>query len=174
MTPAFATPPAGSRCATHPDAAATHVCARCGGFLCAGCAGRVVDGRCQACVQRTQGAGGAEGVAQVAAAQRWLIWALVASVASLPLGAFMAVAFPTLPGEVLMIVVFGVYAARAVATFRLASALSMAPLLWAIGALLPNLIGIIVLLVVNHRATTRLRDAGWTVGLLGGRPPRAG
>ena len=49
--PPAAPAPAGSRCAAHADTPATHICSRCGAFMCAGCA--QADGiRCSACLTR--------------------------------------------------------------------------------------------------------------------------
>ena len=43
--------PEGTRCAAHAEAPATHICARCGGFMCAGCS--ALDGNlCASCVGR--------------------------------------------------------------------------------------------------------------------------
>ena len=66
----------------------------------------------------------------------------------------------------------------AVAVYRLSRALGsgvLGGLLWCVGSFLPNLVGVIVLVVVSARATSRLKKAGLKVGLLGAkladRPP---
>ncbi|MDP1920082.1 MAG: hypothetical protein Q8L14_27805 [Myxococcales bacterium] len=42
--------PTGSRCATHADSIATHICSRCGAFMCSVCG--TVDGLCGTCLAR--------------------------------------------------------------------------------------------------------------------------
>ncbi len=110
----------------------------------------------------------------IADAQRQIMLAVLAGI--------LAVLFTQLPsplsGEaqgfrevaaiVIVAVVVGVRLWMAVATYRLAGALgSKVAVLWAIGGFLPNLIGLIVLVVLSSRASSRLKKAGIKVGLLG-------
>jgi len=113
----------------------------------------------------------------VAAGQRMVIWALLGGLLALGLtawlggalgagGATLAYAFTVLS--------IGVRIWMAFAVFQLARALgSRLALLWAVGAFLPGLIGLLVLLVLSARGTSRLKLAGLKVGLLGARLPEA-
>lgn len=78
----------------------------------------------------------------------------------------------TAGGIAYLVVVIGVRAWMAVATWRLARALgSKVAILWAIGGFLPNIVGLLVLAVLSSRATGRLRKAGLRVGLMGAQLP---
>ena len=60
----------------------------------------------------------------------------------------------------------------AVAVYRVAKAMvSKLGVLLAIGAFLPNLIGLLVLAAVSARATKHLKNAGLRVGFLGAKLP---
>lgn len=169
--PPHAAPPPDAKCGHHPDVSAVATCSRCGLWVCGPCTRRYGGETpfCEACFAlRSPKRGGA--AEEVARAQRGLMLSLVLSLAALPAGLVASVWFPALPREVLLVALPLIYVSRAIATFMLASALQRSPLLWALGSLVPNIVGIIVLLVINHLATTRLRELGWTVGLFGGRP----
>lgn len=114
----------------------------------------------------------------VADRQRHVLWAFLAGLllqgASLALyaaGGREQVELAGFAPVVILVVVRGV---MAVTVFRLTAALgsSVAPL-WAIGAFLPNLVGLVVLLVANGRATRFLGRAGVKVGFMGARLPDA-
>ncbi len=60
----------------------------------------------------------------------------------------------------------------AIAVYRVAKAMgSKVGALWAIGAFLPNLIGLLVLAAISARATSHLKKAGLKVGFLGAKLP---
>jgi hypothetical protein len=113
----------------------------------------------------------------IADAQRLAIFALLAGILAIPAAAAVAIPYGvTSPGftELLpflvLVVVVGVRLWMAIAVFRLARALGSGiggGLLWAVGTFIPNIIGVIVLVVVSARATSRLKRAGLKVGLLG-------
>jgi hypothetical protein len=113
---------------------------------------------------------------RVADAQRQAMFALLAGILAVPLSFSVGSSVvPQAAGVAAIVVVLLVLAARVwmtVAVYRLTKALGSAvPLLWAIGAFLPNIIGLIVLAVCSSRATKRLRDAGLGVGLMGAKLP---
>lgn len=75
-------------------------------------------------------------------------------------------------GLVALVIFLGVRIWMAVGVYRLTSAMgSRVGVLWALGAFLPNLIGLVVLIVVSSRATSRLKKAGLKVGLMGAKLP---
>lgn len=113
-------------------------------------------------------------VVRVAAAQRFLIWLFLAGILALPLSLLASdvtwgdftVAF------VFLAAVVAVRLVMAVAVYRVAAALgSNVPVLWAIGGFLPNFIGLVVLLVLNSKATTFLKRAGQKPGFMGVKLP---
>ncbi len=113
----------------------------------------------------------------IADAQRLAIFALLAGIVAIPAAAALAIPFTADRGGaemilpfLVLVIVLGVRAWMAVAVFRLARALGSGiggGILWAIGTFMPNLIGVIVLVAVSWRATSRLKKAGLKVGLLG-------
>ncbi len=116
----------------------------------------------------------------LAGAQKWVLWALLASIASLFLGMsnqdFVTAANPnnvdynvqTIQKAVFIdFIRFGIALLMAVAVYRLGRALHIKwAWLAAILALLPVL-GIVVLLGLNGQTTAKLRAAGYKVGLMG-------
>ncbi len=113
---------------------------------------------------------------RVADAQRQAMFALLAGILAVPISfAAGSSAVPQAAGVAAVVLVLLVVAARVwmtIAVYRLMKALaSSLAVLWAIGAFLPNLIGLIVLAVCSARATKRLRDAGLKVGLMGAKLP---
>jgi hypothetical protein len=122
---------------------------------------------------------------RIARAQKLLLWVILLTLVSfvpllIPRGDEL-VALVRIVGAVTLI--FAAFAARIYATYLLAKALgdsSEAILLWTLGTAFGGcipLLGIVVLLVINQRATGRLQRAGLKVGLMGARltsgPPRA-
>ncbi len=113
----------------------------------------------------------------IADAQRLAIFALLAGILVIPLAAAVAIpqtvesrAATLLFTVALVVLVLGVRIWMAIAVFRLARALGSGiagAILWTVGTFLPSLIGVIVLVIVSVRATTRLKKAGLKVGLLG-------
>ena len=89
-------------------------------------------------------------IEQVASAQKLIIFSI--------LGYFAGAAARTFLGPVGLLLVLGAVLAGLVGTFRLCSGLGYSMLLRVI---------LIVLLVLNAKATARLRAAGYHVGLLG-------
>lgn len=112
-----------------------------------------------------------EQVYRVGRAQRLLIWLFLAGLLALPLSLASAGARPGAAeqmGIVFLALIIVVRLGMAVAVYRVAAALgSKLAVVWAIGAFLPNLIGLIVLLVLNQKATTFLRSAGLKPGFMG-------
>jgi hypothetical protein len=169
VAPAVAARPSGAQCAVHPDQPAVMTCVRCGSFACASCQGN--QGHCRKCAS-----GGLEmdKVRRVARAQRRVITTFGLSILVLPL-AFFTPALNSVGAKggaiFSLIILFATLAVRVVmlvAIYQLASALGKGiPVLWSVGALLPGLIGIIVLLVLSSHATTFLRAHGVEVGFLG-------
>jgi hypothetical protein len=107
---------------------------------------------------------------RIADGQRQAMLALLAGMLVLP-ASFLLVGADA-PSEhvgwVAVAVTLGLRAWMGVAVYRLTAAMgSRVALLWAIGAFLPNVIGLVVLAVASARATKRLRAAGLKVGLLG-------
>ncbi len=73
-----------------------------------------------------------------------------------------------LSGLAFLVVFLSVRTAMAVSVYRLAKLLAAsAPVMWAIGTFIPNIIGVIVLMVISGRASTFLQKAGIKVGLFG-------
>ncbi len=117
---------------------------------------------------------------RVADAQRQALLALLVAILVIPLSIVLGGA---VGGEgvgttaiAAAVVAVGARVWMLVAVYRVMKALeSSVAWLWAIGAFLPNLIGLIVLAVCSARATKRLKGAGLEVGLLGAkladRPP---
>ncbi len=117
------------------------------------------------------------GLKAIADGQRAALIALGAGFLVIPLSVLFASGLGEESGGVAgaVVLVAFVWAVRiwmAVAVYRLARALgSRLAVLWAIGAFLPNIIGLVVLAVISSRATGRLRKAGLKVGLLGAKLP---
>ena len=109
----------------------------------------------------------------IADGQRLIIWALLAGFVLIPGGAVFGAAAGGSAGLYAWIVfMVAVRLFMAVAVYRLAAALgSRVAILWAIGGFLPNLIGLVVILVLSARATKRLRAVGLKVGFLGTKLP---
>lgn len=114
---------------------------------------------------------------RVADAQRQAMFALLAGILAIPLSISVGGTF--LPnaagGGAAIALVLLALAARIwmiVAVYRVMKALgSSFALLWALGAFLPNIVGLLVLAICSSRATKRLRDAGLKVGLMGAKLP---
>jgi hypothetical protein len=114
---------------------------------------------------------------RVADAQRQAMFALLAGILAVPFSFSVGGTF--LPnaagGGVAIALVLLVLATRIwmiVAVYRVMKALGSAfALLWALGAFLPNILGLIVLAICSSRATKRLKDAGLKVGLMGAKLP---
>lgn len=112
-------------------------------------------------------------VVRVAAAQRLMIWIFLAGLLSLPLS-FLGTATTGVDAAAILFLalVLAVRLAMAVAMYRTAAALgSRRAVLWAIGGFLPSVIGPIVLLVLNGKATRFLKDAGQKPGFMGAKVP---
>lgn len=112
-------------------------------------------------------------VVRVGRAQRALILVFLAALLAIPIS--MAAGFAGLGygGPTLYVVLFiALRVAMAVAIYRVSAAMgSKLAVLWAIGGFLPNIIGLIVLLVQNQRATGFLKRAGVKPGFLGVKVP---
>ena len=118
---------------------------------------------------------------RVADAQRLVLFTFLAALLAIPglaaIGATLGASGDSLHGaEILVIgvtalvVILRVW--MAVAVYRLAKAMgSRIGVLWAIGAFLPNLIGLLVLAAISARATSHLKKAGLKVGFLGAKLP---
>jgi hypothetical protein len=113
----------------------------------------------------------------IARHQRFVLWAFLAGLAAFPLAAGLAaLGRGVLPGEatvvVTVLVIISTRVAMAIGVHRLTTAMgSKLGLVWAIGAFIPNVIGLIVLVVVSLRASSRLKKAGLKVGLMGANLP---
>ncbi|MHB1057933.1 MAG: hypothetical protein ACYC0F_08635 [Rhodanobacter sp.] len=101
------------------------------------------------------------GIEQVAGAQKLVIYSILAY--------FAGAAVKALLGPIGLLVVLCAVLMGLVGTFRLCSALgySMAVRVILIVLMFVPLVSLIVLLVLNAKATARLRAAGYHVGLLG-------
>jgi hypothetical protein len=114
---------------------------------------------------------------RVADAQRQAMFALLAGILAIPLsfsvgGTFVPDAAGGAAAIVLVLLVLATRIWMIVAVYRVMKALGSGfPLLWALGAFLPNILGLIVLAICSARATKRLKDAGLKVGLMGARLP---
>lgn len=107
----------------------------------------------------------------LAKAQKLVLWAMLASVATV----LMALAVQSYPTAVILITLVRLLLSlfMAYAVFGLARALKIKwAWLAAILAFLP-LIGLVVLLSFNGKATTKLREAGYAVGLMGAKKKAA-
>ena len=100
-------------------------------------------------------------IEQVAGAQKLIIFSI--------LGYFAGAAAQTFLGPIGVLVVLGAVLAGLVGTFRLCSGLgySMPVRVILIVLMFVPLVSLVVLLVLNAKATARLRAAGYHVGLLG-------
>jgi hypothetical protein len=170
---AVATAPSASRgalCAVHPDQPAMMTCSRCGSFACRDCMGPL-QGTAALCVRcaALTGTPWAQ-IVRVAKAQRLVIGLFAVSLLGLPMS-FIAGATVGLGGSINFIwipVALGLRVATAVAVYRLAAALgSKLAVLWAIGSIVPNCIGFVVLLVISNNASEFLKKNGISVGFLG-------
>ncbi len=121
-----------------------------------------------------------EQVVRVGRAQRALIWVFFAGllVLLLPIGAGALAGAGATDGLgeagalSFVALAVGLRIAMAICVYRVAAALgSKVAILWALGGFLPNLIGLLVLLVVNRRATRFLRGAGLKPGFMGVKVP---
>ena len=110
-----------------------------------------------------QTASGSERIEKIASGQKLIIYAILVNFLTF---ALMAV-FGDLAGVVGIVAIVMSF----VGMFRLAGGLgySTAAKILLVILLLVPLIGLITLLVLNSRATKALREAGYTVGLLGAR-----
>lgn len=101
------------------------------------------------------------GIEQVASAQKLIIFSILAY--------FAGAAAQTFLGPIGLLLVLGAVLMGLIGTFRLCSGLgySMAVRVILIVLMFVPLVSLIVLLVLNARATARLRAAGYRVGLLG-------
>ncbi|HET7824173.1 MAG TPA: hypothetical protein VFK90_02525 [Anaeromyxobacter sp.] len=114
---------------------------------------------------------------RVADSQRQAMFALLAGILAVPLSlsAGGTLVPNTAGGGIAIALVLLVLATRIwmiVAVYRVTKALgSSFALLWALGAFLPNILGLIVLAICSSRATKRLKDAGLKVGLMGAKLP---
>ena len=106
----------------------------------------------------------------MAQAQRLVIQMFALGLLSLPAAAVLTAIFGA--GPLANYAFVGVFllvrGAMALAVYRLAVGLNSGlPALWAIGVFIPNVLGVIVLLVISSRATKMLQTAGVKVGLMG-------
>ncbi len=101
------------------------------------------------------------GIEQVASAQKLIIFSILAY--------FAGAAARTFLGPIGLLLVLGAVLMGLIGTFRLCSGLGYSMLLRVILIVLMfvPLVSLIVLLVLNAKATARLRAAGYHVGLLG-------
>lgn len=101
------------------------------------------------------------GIEQVASAQKLIIYGILAYFAAAAIRASM--------GPIGLFVGLGALAMGLVGTYRLCSGLgfSMATRVILMVLMFVPLVGLIVLLVLNSKATAKLRAAGYRVGLLG-------
>lgn len=116
--------------------------------------------------------GGDESLTAIAQAQRHLLLGVLVSMLIIPLGMIGAAPLGEHGAVAITVLFWSVYIGRAVLAYRLARVLDSEPIVWGIGAIIPSCIGLIVLLVLNQRATSRLTSGGWKVGLMGARPPQ--
>lgn len=101
------------------------------------------------------------GIEQVASAQKLIIYSI--------LGYFVAMAVRAMLGPVGVLVALAALVMALIGTYRLCSGLgySMPVRVLLLVLMFVPLLSLIVLLVLNGRATARLRAAGYRVGLLG-------
>lgn len=101
------------------------------------------------------------GIDEVASAQKLIIYAILAY--------FVAGAIRVSMGPVGLLVALGALVMGLVGTYRLCSGLgfSMASRIILLVLMFVPLVSLIVLLVLNAKATAKLRAAGYRVGLLG-------
>ncbi|OOG37507.1 hypothetical protein [Rhodanobacter sp. C05] len=101
------------------------------------------------------------GIDEVASAQKLIIYAILTYFAAAAIRAYM--------GPVGLLVALGALLMGLVGTYRLCSGLgfSMASRVILIVLMFVPLVSLIVLLVLNAKATAKLRSAGYRVGLLG-------
>ncbi len=98
----------------------------------------------------------------IAARQRQLLWGIV------------ALMFLSLFANALPILFLPLIVIQVLLIYRLGKALGLPSLwLWTIGCLVPYL-GILVLLLLNQKATTTLRSAGFKVGFMGAKIAKGG
>jgi hypothetical protein len=104
---------------------------------------------------------GDDGIEQVASAQKLIIYSILAY--------FAAAAIRAALGPVGLLVALGALLMGLVGTYRLCSGLgfSMASRVVLMVLMFVPLVSLLVLLVLNAKATGKLRAAGYTVGLLG-------
>lgn len=101
------------------------------------------------------------GIERVASAQKLIIYSILAY--------FAAMAVRALLGPIGLVVLLGALLMGIVGTFRLCSSLGYslpAKVILMVLMFVP-LVSVLVLLVLNRKATERLRAAGYRVGLLG-------
>jgi hypothetical protein len=73
----------------------------------------------------------------------------------------------TIPGLFIPFVILGAWIFQIWSTYRMGKALNLPNTwLWVVGTMIP-LVGLIVLLIMNGKATEKLRKAGIPVGLMG-------
>lgn len=165
-----AAPATEARCALHPEQPARVTCARCGSFACAECS--TASGLCRKCAESSSVSW--ERLRAVAQAQRLVIAFFAGGLLALPASAFLGAALGG--GESANLLVVGAVVVLRVgmawAVYRLMTQLGgSVAVLWAIGAFLPNIVGLIVLLVVSSKANAFLQKAGVKVGLFGASIP---
>lgn len=113
----------------------------------------------------------------LAGAQKWVLWAMLAGIASLFLGMnnqplLVDIASGPVPNQRAVLVIFirlAIALLTAVAMYRLGRALKIKwPWLAAFLSFVP-ILGLVVLLGLNGQASAKLRAAGYKVGLMGAR-----
>lgn len=115
-----------------------------------------------------------EQVVRVGRAQRALIWIFLAGMLAAPISLvpFGVLARGDLAGLTYLILLVAARVAMVVGVYRVAAAFgSRVAILWAMGGLLPTVIGLVVLLLANQHATGFLKRAGLEPGVLGVKVP---
>jgi hypothetical protein len=171
----------GAVCEPH-HAPATLTCRRCGSFICGAClAPAGPEDTCSACTARMPHLD-VPGLERIAVCQRHVLWALLANLAMIPVVALIPAGLrasasidghtglesalgPTLIG----LMYYALLVVRIVTLWRLCGALQMSKI-WALVSPL-GCLGLLALLVVNSKATERLKGAGVRVGLMGASVP---
>ena len=156
-----------AKCALHPDRNSRLTCSRCGSFACAECVSATPE-LCKRC-ETTAGIPWSR-LRAVAQAQRFVIQMFALGLLSLPAAGVITALVGTgeLANFAFVAVFLLVRGTMAFAVYKLASELNSGlPALWAVGAFIPNIVGMIVLLIISSRASTFLQKAGIKVGLMG-------
>lgn len=109
-------------------------------------------------------------ILKIARNQKGIIWCVLANLLLILVVVFAPVTQVYIPLEILRIFPLLVIPFQLFFVYRLASSLEMAiiPLWWCIGMLIPMpLLSVLLLLILNEKATKAIKERGFKVGLMG-------